>query len=52
LVGNEATVKRLYRETGHVRLQPANSSLAPIYVQSENLKIQGVVTGVLRKMRK
>jgi repressor LexA len=52
LIGNEATVKRFYREPGRVRLQPANSSMAPIYVQSENLKIQGVVTGVLRKMRR
>ncbi|NTW88541.1 MAG: repressor LexA, partial [Desulfobulbaceae bacterium] len=50
--GHEATVKRLYREPGRVRLQPANSALQPIYVQSENLKIQGVVTGVLRTMRK
>jgi repressor LexA len=52
LIGNEATVKRLYREPGRVRLQPANSSMQPIYVQNENLKIQGVVTGVLRRMRK
>ena len=52
LLGNEATVKRLYRESGRVRLQPANSTMAPIYVQNEDLKIQGVVTGVLRKMRK
>jgi repressor LexA len=52
LIGNEATVKRLYREGERVRLQPANSSMAPIYVQNGDLKIQGVVTGVLRKMRK
>jgi repressor LexA len=52
LIDNEATVKRLYREDGRVRLQPANSSMQPIYVQTEALKIQGVVIGILRRMRK
>jgi len=52
LIDNEATVKRLYREVGRVRLQPANSSMQPIYVQAEDLRIQGVVIGVLRRMQK
>jgi repressor LexA len=52
LVGNEATVKRMYREAGQVRLQPANSSMQPIYVKNEDLHIQGVVIGILRRMRK
>ncbi len=52
LVGNEATVKRLYREAGQIRLQPANSSMQPIYVKPEDLQIQGVVIGILRRIRK
>ena len=48
--GNEATVKRFYRETGGwVRLQPANASMAPMRFQERDVLIQGVVVGVLRK---
>ena len=42
-----ATLKRLYRESGGFRLQPANSQLNPIYVDS--LDVQGVVTGIVRQ---
>ena len=51
LVGNdEATLKRFYREPGgKIRLQPANSEMAPIIVPSTDVKIQGRVVGVLRK---
>ena len=51
LVGeDEATLKRFYREPGgKVRLQPANSTMAPIVVQGADVKIQGRVVGVLRK---
>jgi repressor LexA len=51
LVGeDDATVKRFYREPGgKVRLQPANSAMAPIVVQGADVKIQGRVVGVLRK---
>lgn len=45
----EATLKRWYREPGgHIRLQPANSTMEPRYVLPEQVKIQGVVIGVLR----
>lgn len=44
-----ATLKRVYREPGHIRLQPANSRMAPIYVDPENLQVQGRVIAVLRK---
>jgi repressor LexA len=47
---HSATVKKFYRERdGRVRLQPANESLGPIYVDENDLLIQGVVVGVLRK---
>jgi repressor LexA len=50
LDGENATLKKLYREGGgRVRLQPANASLSPIYVDQSRLRVQGVVIGVLRK---
>jgi repressor LexA len=51
LVGNEeATLKRFYREPGgKIRLQPANSQVAPIVVAAADVKVQGRVIGVLRK---
>lgn len=46
----EATLKRYYREAGRVRLQPANSTMEPIYVTPDmDLKIQGIVIGLIRK---
>jgi repressor LexA len=48
--GNGATVKKFYRERdGRIRLQPANESMAPIYVHENDVTIQGIVVGVLRK---
>ncbi len=48
LEDGSATLKRFYRENGRIRLQPANGSMQPIYVDGD-LKIQGVVIGVLRR---
>jgi repressor LexA len=45
---DEATVKRLYREAGRVRLQPENDALEPIY--ADHVQLLGVVTGVFRKL--
>ena len=42
-----ATLKRFYREANRIRLQPANSTMSPIYVRDP--LIQGVVRAVLRK---
>ncbi|MDA0998960.1 MAG: transcriptional repressor LexA [bacterium] len=47
--GDSATLKRFYREADHIRLQPANETMEPIRVKQEDLRIQGVVVGVLRK---
>ncbi len=50
LINEEATLKRFYREgPGKIRLQPANSEMAPIIVPANEVKIQGRVIGVLRK---
>jgi repressor LexA len=48
MVGEEATVKRFFRENGRVRLQPENESMEPIY--AEHVQILGVVTGVFRSL--
>ncbi len=48
--GTSATVKRYYREPdGWIRLQPANSAMAPIRTHENDVLIQGVVVGVIRK---
>jgi repressor LexA len=48
--GQEATLKRLYRESDRIRLQPANPDMDPIYVQPDQLQIQGKVIGVIRQL--
>ncbi len=48
--GTHATVKKFYREkSGWVRLQPANPAVEPILVHENDVTIQGVVVGVIRK---
>ena len=49
LVGEEATVKRFFRETDHVRLQPENTEMEPI--RSKEVRILGRVVGVFRSVR-
>ncbi len=50
LDGAAATVKRYYRERdGRIRLQPANASMVPLYVHEDDVRIQGIVVGVLRR---
>ena len=44
----EATLKRFYPEGNRVRLEPANSQMAPIYVDASDVEVQGVVVGVIR----
>lgn len=46
---NEATLKRWYPEGKRIRLEPANSSMAPIYVT--NARVLGIVVGVVRKVK-
>ncbi len=48
LVGEEATVKRYFRESDHIRLQPENDALEPI--RSRDVKILGRVIGVFRRV--
>lgn len=46
LVDDSATVKRLYKEKGHFRLQPENDDMDPIIV--DDCRILGIVEGMLR----
>jgi repressor LexA len=48
--GTETTLKRFYLEPGdRVRLQPANASMQPIFVNRASVAVQGKVLAVLRK---
>ena len=49
LSGADVTLKKFYRENGRVRLQPANPSMQPIFADPEQVQVQGVVVGVMRK---
>ena len=52
VAGSDATLKRIYREPGEkIRLQPANSTWAPIIVPAADVEIQGRLLAVLRKYR-
>jgi repressor LexA len=46
---DEATVKRLFRENGRIRLQPENDALDPIY--TNHVEVLGKVIGVFRQVR-
>jgi repressor LexA len=45
--GDEATLKRYYRETHRIRLEPANKGMKPIF--SNKVNVEGVVVGVIRQ---
>jgi repressor LexA len=48
LLGEEATVKRFFRESDHIRLQPENEAMEPI--RSKEVKVLGRVVGLLRSV--
>ncbi|MDQ3555310.1 MAG: transcriptional repressor LexA [Gemmatimonadota bacterium] len=48
--GDSATVKKYYRERdGRIRLQPANPTMSPMFFAEDEVDIQGIVIGVIRK---
>jgi repressor LexA len=50
LVGSsDVTLKKFYRENGHVRLEPANPAMKPLIIPADQIQVQGVVVGVMRK---
>ena len=46
----EATLKRFFHEGDRIRLQPENSSMAPLFVDPENIEVQGKVVAVVRRV--
>jgi repressor LexA len=53
MIGDEATVKYYFPEKDHVRFQPANKNMAPIYVRASDFRptmLLGVVVGVFRRV--
>ena len=46
----EVTLKKVYRDRGRIRLQPANSQMKPIYADPDNVEFQGKVIGVIRRL--
>jgi repressor LexA len=48
MLGEEATVKRFYREADHVRLQPENDAMEPI--RSRDVRVLGRVVGLMRSI--
>ena len=46
----EATLKRFYHEGVRIRLQPAHATMEPIYVDPEDLKIQGRAVALIRQL--
>jgi repressor LexA len=49
LDGRDATLKKFYREHENIRLQPANPTMSPIIVPADDVQVQGVVVGVMRR---
>lgn len=49
LEGSDVTLKKFFRDDGRVRLQPANPAMQPLLVAADQVQIQGVVVGVMRK---
>ena len=49
LGGSDVTLKKFFRDQGRIRLQPANAAMVPLVVTPEQVQIQGVVVGVVRK---
>jgi repressor LexA len=46
----EVTLKRFFAEPNHIRLEPANSQMKPIYTTPDNVEVQGRVVAVIRRI--
>jgi repressor LexA len=47
--GYDVTLKKFYRDNGRVRLQPANPTMHALVLPADQVQVQGVVIGVMRK---
>lgn len=52
LINNEATVKKFFKRGGRVELRPSNPAMKSIFVRADELRIQGIVVGLLRKFNR
>ncbi|GIX05105.1 MAG: hypothetical protein KatS3mg114_0974 [Planctomycetaceae bacterium] len=48
--GEEATVKRFYRQKSRIKLQPSNAAMEPLYIEPQRIQIRGLVVGIIRTM--
>lgn len=48
VAGQEATLKRIYKQKLRIKLQPANSSMEPIFAKPDQVEIRGRVVGIIR----
>ena len=48
-VNGEVTLKRIYQDGERVRLQPANPAMHPIFARANDVSVQGVVVGLMRR---
>jgi repressor LexA len=51
LQGETVTLKKFYREGPVIRLQPTNPTIEPLFVDQADVRIQGIVIGVMRRYR-
>lgn len=49
LVGDEATLKRFYPEGEQIRLQPSNPAMSPLRYPASDVRVQGIVVGLMRR---
>jgi repressor LexA len=47
---DRTTLKHFYRENGHVRLQPANPDLEPLFVKPHTVQVEGKVMAIIRQV--
>ena len=51
LQGENVAVRTFYREGPTIRLQPRNSALEPLLVDDADMRIHGIVLGIMRRCR-
>lgn len=53
LIGEDSTIKRYYPQPdGTVRMEPWRPNLQPVFAKAEDVRVQGIVTGMMRKFTK
>lgn len=51
LVEGEITLKKYFREGKKIKLQPANPSFKPLFINEDKIQVQGIVIGLVRKYK-